>query len=229
MRVVFPRDPAEFDADSNGFPDLRLVWSDANSGIDPASARVRSLRGANGSADASTNLVGVWETEHSDSVGMTLHETLEVLLHGGQNLLEVSVADGAGNRATDTITVTLPHGALWKTLDTGRTGVFQFGRGVVVCPDDERAYVAAGLNLVVVDTRSVEIVADVRDPWAAEELWFPICVPGDSIVYVTPLVGRFNRNTGSWLRNAEPVQSIMALRYRVPTRITSTSAYHNLE
>jgi DNA-binding beta-propeller fold protein YncE len=207
LNLVFPQDSFVFDQDGDGFLDLQVGWTDAGgSGVDVASARVRSLRGGNGAADAEANLVTLWRVERRDTTGMIVHETLEELLHGGVNQIEVSVADRAGNRAVDTLAIRLPHGALWKTLDTGRTGVFQFGRGVVVCPDDERAYVAAGPNLVVVDTRRVEIVADVRDPWAVEELWFPLCVPGDSVVYATPLVERFNRKTSSWLRHAEPIQ-----------------------
>jgi DNA-binding beta-propeller fold protein YncE len=68
-----------------------------------------------------------------------------------------------------------------------------------VCPDDRRAYATAGKNLVVVDTDALEIVAVVPHPAAADDLKLPLCVPGDSILWVTLRVERFDRTTLQWL------------------------------
>jgi DNA-binding beta-propeller fold protein YncE len=133
-----------------------------------------------------------------DTTGLVFHETIENLLHGGENRLEIAVPDTAGNMAVDTVHLDLPHGIFLRTLVTGLTG-WGHGVGIAVCQDDRRAYMTAARSVVVIDTDALAIVATVRHPAAADDLKLPLCMLGDSILYVTLFVERFNRKTLEWL------------------------------
>ena len=197
LQVLSPVDTT-YDLDGDKLVDLQLSWSDSGGSVRLETVRVRSLDGLNGPADASTNLLLAWRVARLDSTGLVLHETLENLLHGGVNRLEVAVADTAGNRTVDTISFTLPHGALFKTLASGvRTA--GHGIGATVCPDDRRAYVTVGRSLVVIDADSLRVLATVADPAASDDLYTPLCVPGDPVLYVTERVERFDRPSMQWL------------------------------
>ena len=200
LHVVSPHDTA-YDLDGDQLVDVHLEWTDSAGGIDTASVRVRSLEGLNGPATASQNLLGVWRVARVDSTGLLVRETIENLLHGGPNRLEVSVADTAGNTAIDTISFTLPHGVLFKTLESGVTTAGH-GIGATVCPDDHRAYVTVGRSLVVIDADSLRVLAAVRNTTAFDVLYTPLCVPGDPVLYVTEMVDRFDRTTMQWLPRA---------------------------
>ena len=197
FQVLAPVDTL-YDLDGDELVDVSITWADSGGAIDPASARVRSVDGINGPATASDNLLAVWHVERLDSTGLVLHETIENLLHGGANRLEVSVADTAGNTTTDTISFTLPHGALFKTLASGVTTAGH-GIGATVCPDDHRAYVTVGRSLVVIDADSLRVLAAVRNTTASDALFTPLCVPGDPVLYVTESVERFDRPSMQWL------------------------------
>ena len=104
FQIVAPLDTL-YDLDGDKLVDVRLTWSDAGR-VDPASARVRTLRPLNGTADTTTNLLDAWRATQRDSAGLWVHETLANLLPDDANALEVSVADTAGNRFTDTLRFT---------------------------------------------------------------------------------------------------------------------------
>jgi hypothetical protein len=135
IQVVSPVDTA-YDLDGDKLLDLQLAWADSGSPVDPASVRVGSLRGVNGTADATTDSLSVWRVVRRDRTGLLARETLDELLHGGANQLEVVAADSAGNVAVDTTTFTLPHGALFATIVTGLSGFFAQSRS-----DPDRLYV----------------------------------------------------------------------------------------
>jgi DNA-binding beta-propeller fold protein YncE len=130
---------------------------------------------------------------------LVFSETIANLLHGGANLIELRVADTAGNEAIDTIHFTLPPAAFIKTLVTGLTSTVSHGIGMAVCPDDHRAYMTAGRRIVVVDADSLVILRIELDPYAGDDLQLPLCVPGDPVLYVTERVERFHRPTMTWL------------------------------
>jgi DNA-binding beta-propeller fold protein YncE len=107
--------------------------------------------------------------------------------------------------ALDTITLTLPHGQLQQTLATGiPSNGFRHGIGVVVCPDDNRVYMAAGKYIVVADAVDPRILATVGDSSAPDDYYLPLCVLGDSVLYVTLRVMRFDRRTLQWLPRVAP-------------------------
>ncbi|MGH7644145.1 MAG: hypothetical protein ACREMR_01030, partial [Gemmatimonadales bacterium] len=198
FQVVTPQDTL-YDTDGDRLLDLELTWTDSAGAVDWATVRVRSLGGVNGSADSSTNLLDVWRVERRDTLGLLVHETLENLLHGGANQLEITLPDTAGNVRVDTITFALPYGAFVKTILTGLGLGAIPANDVTVCPDDGRLYMTANRNIVVVDPDSLRVLAIVRDPEAADDLAKALCVPGDAVLYVTERVERFDRPSMSWL------------------------------
>jgi DNA-binding beta-propeller fold protein YncE len=198
FQVTFPNDSA-YDLDGDRLVDFLITWSDSNGAVDPASVVVRSLHGVNGPADTATNLLTAWRVVRNDSTGLVFSETLENLLHGGPNLIELRVADTAGNFAVDTVGFDLPNGAFIKTIVTGLSSATAHGVGMAVCPDDHRAYMTAGRRIVVADADSLVILGDVLDPYAGADLQVPLCVPGDPVLYVTEFVERFDRPTMTWM------------------------------
>jgi DNA-binding beta-propeller fold protein YncE len=196
--VVWPQGD-QFDEDGDGFVDLRVELADSGGLVDAAGIRVRSLRGVNGAGTDQTNLLEAWTVTARDTGMLVVRETIAELLHGGENSLEIAVPDTAGNVATDTVTFTLPHGQFLRTVVTGVTGWPSHIVGIAVCPDDRRAYMTAGKTIVVMDTDALEIVAAVPHPAAADDLKLPLCVPDDSILYVTLRVERFDRAKLQWM------------------------------
>ncbi|MGH9258806.1 MAG: YncE family protein [Acidimicrobiales bacterium] len=203
FQIVTPHDTL-YDTDGDRLLDLELTWTDSAGAVDWASVRVRSLGGVNGPADSSTNLLGVWRVERRDTLGLVVHETLENLLHGGANQLEITLPDTAGNGRVDTIAFALPHGAFIRTLITGLSSQTSHGIGMVVCPDDRRAYMTAGRRLVVVDADSLKILGLVFNSDVADDLQIPLCVPGDPMLYVTERVERFHRPSVQWAPRVSP-------------------------
>jgi DNA-binding beta-propeller fold protein YncE len=204
ISVVFPTDSA-FDDDGDALLDVRLQLTDSGGLVDPADIRVRSLRGVNGPAGNDANLLDHWRVETRDTARLVFHEVIENLLHGGENRLEIAVPDTAGNVATDTITFLLPHGQLQRTLISGLTsGGIAHGIGVVVCPDDDRVYMAAGRSIVVADALDPKILTTVRYQLAPDNFYVPLCVQDDPILYVTLAVMRFDRTSLQWLSEVTP-------------------------
>jgi len=198
FQVVTPQDTL-YDTDGDRLLDLELTWSDSAGAVDWASVRIRSLAGVNGPADSSTNLLDVWRAERRDTAGVLLHETIENLLHGGANQIEITLPDTAGNVRVDTISFTLPHGAFLRTIVTGVSGGLIPALGVTICPNDGRLYMTAGRNIVVIDPDSLRLLAVVYHSLASDALVKPLCVPGDPVLYVTERVERFDRTSLQWL------------------------------
>lgn len=198
IRVHSPVDTS-YDSDGDKLLDLHITWTDSGN-VDPSSVRVRSLTGINGPATSETNLVDVWRVERLDSAGLLLHETIENLLRGGANRIEVVVSDTAGNVSVDTVQFTLPHGALFKTITTGLTfDGLTHGVDAAVCADDRRLYVSVGRRIVVVDADSLTLIGSFVDPYAFDALGAVLCVPDDPILYVAGRVERFVRPSMTWL------------------------------
>lgn len=188
-----------YDLDGDGFLDLSLTWQDSGGAVNASGVVLRSLDGLNGSAPLGANLVDVWTVETRNAQSLLVHETLENLLHGGVNRLEITIPDTAGNVMIDTISFVLPHGKFLKTLVTGLTSSVSRGIGIVYCDDDGLLYMAAGRNIVVAQPDSLQIIEVVRHSSASDDLQHPVCVQGDPILYVTDLVERFDRQSRTWL------------------------------
>jgi DNA-binding beta-propeller fold protein YncE len=158
LQVIAPLDTL-YDLDGDKLVDVRLTWSDAGR-VNPASARLRTLRSLSGSADTTTNLLDVWRVTQRDSAGLWVHETLANLLPDEANALEVSVADTAGNRFTDTLRFTLPHGAYYTTMETGVSSAY-WALDIAFDSAGRRGYMTAGQTLVVFDPESLRVVARI--------------------------------------------------------------------
>jgi len=203
VTVLFPNG-RQYDEDGDGFVDLRVTVADPGGLVDPVGMRVRSLRGVNGPAGDDANLLDSWPVTTRDTALLVAHETIANLLHGGENALEISVPDTAGNVALDTIRFSVPHGALLRTLQSGLSYGAAHGVGVVVCPDDNRVYMAAGKSLVVADAATPGIIGAVEYPLAPDNFYMPLCVPGDAVLYVTLAVMRFDRTAFQWISEVKP-------------------------
>ncbi len=197
LQVTSPHDTL-YDLDGDRLLDVSITWADSGGRVRPESVRIRSLDGVNGPADASTNLLSVWRVERLDSSGIVLHETLENLLHGGVNRLEISVADTTGNAMVDTVTFTLPHGAFWKTVPSGLDP--QTGRNGVLALDSatHRIYLAHFARLVVFDADSPTVLATVPVQVEGMALNRLLYVPGDRLIYATEILRGFDQATRTW-------------------------------
>jgi hypothetical protein len=199
LRVIFPRD-SEYDRDGDALADFEISWSDIQGEVDAASFSVRPLSGLNGAYADSANILGGWRVSQRDQDGIAFSETLDNLLHGGLNRIEISVRDVDGNLAADTITIDLPQGAFYDSIPSQVTPTgSSHARGVVVCPDDRRVYATIGRNIVVVDADSLKLIGAFNYAGVMDQMNLPFCVPGDDILYVTYSVERFSRSRLQWL------------------------------
>jgi DNA-binding beta-propeller fold protein YncE len=180
VRIEFPDSAEVFDRNGNGFVDLTISWSD-NLAIDPATATLRAI----GDSAVHTDL-SQWDIVERTSAGMRMEEKLDHLLRGGPHAFEVAVRDTAGNLAADTVRIELPASQFWKTIQTNRPSNWQGWPVETAFCDNGRAYVASGTDILVIDAARAELIAVVPDPYAVENLQTPLCVPGDSLLYVTP-------------------------------------------
>jgi len=197
FQVLAPADSV-YDLDGDVLVDLHIQWTDSGGAVDGAGVRVRSLSGVNGSADSGTNLLDVWRVERRDAVGLLAHETLEHLLHGGTNRLEITVPDTTGNVSIDTVEFELPFAAFLKSILIGSAA-----NGVALCGDDRRVYVVGWESVAIIDADSLRLLAVVPGP--VQEMQKATCRPGDPHLYVTGWrVGRFNRVTMQWLADFQP-------------------------
>ncbi len=163
--------------------------------VNLSSVRLRALDGVNGPADTVGNLLNAWRVERLDTAGLVVHETLENLLHGGDNRIELVVADTAGNVTVDTLGFQLPFATFLKSVLIGSSV-----RGVATCDDDHRVYAVGGSIVAVVDADSLRLLAVVDAGASVRELQKVACLLGDPILYATGVrVSRFDRVALQWL------------------------------
>jgi hypothetical protein len=211
VRVISPTYYV-YDQDGDSLVDLELQWMDSGGAVNVSAVRVRSLAGANAAGGDTANLLDHWRVERRDSIGLLAHETTNYLLHGGLNHLEVTVPDTAGNVKVDTVAVVLPYASLVKTMVSGLTG-YPPPIGLVLCPDDNRLYMPAATSIVVADPDSLRLITVVPPAQVAgqavSQLWIPLCVPGDPILYMTSDGGlaRYDRSAGQWLNKIGTYES----------------------
>lgn len=197
LAIEFPT-PVSYDENGDSLVDVRVVWADSGGAIDLSTA---TLRGPVSGSSAEADVLSTWQVEGLSTNGLIAHETIDGLLTGGPITLTVSVSDTAGNVATASVLLALPHGVYLKTITTG------IGAGpsqrVTVCDDDHRVYMTGARNIIVADADALSLIGVYRDSSAADWLNVPLCVPGDSILYVTVCVQRFNRHTLRWLPDVD--------------------------
>lgn len=192
VQIVFP-DSASYDEDGDRFLDLRVVWGDSGTGLDLGRARVTVTPGVNGSLGTANLLLG-WDVTKRDSSGLVAHENIWNLVRGGFSTLKVTARDRAGNTATDSIILDLPHGAFFDSIS------MPYGVNMLtVCSDDHRVYATGHTSLMVADADELTFIGTYDHPGAWGPLRVPLCIPGDSTLYVTLRVERFNRRTNEWM------------------------------
>ena len=209
VRIVFPIAPdsilpeGDYDETGDGLLDLRVEWSDLQSGVNPVTARMVVLEGKTGSSVRDDGLLALWDVARLDQTDLEAHETVGGLMGAEWSRLVVSVADSAGNVGTDTLVVHLPHGALHHTIEMNRPQ--DFATGIAVCADDDRVYMttgnatAIGKTVVVVDAQTFAVVGTVT-AYEDGDLAGPVCIEGTPDLYVaaTPRVWRFDRARIEW-------------------------------
>ena len=188
-----------YDLDGDGFLDLSITWQDAGGAVNTSGVVVRSLEGVNGPASAGSNLLTVWRIETRNQQSVVLHETVENLLHGGTNRLEVRIPDTAGNTLIDTIAFPLPHGKFLKTIVSGLSTSLGRGLGISFCEDDRVVYMTVGRRIVIADADSLRLVDVSLNPNAFDDQRQVLCIPGEPVLYVAQRVERFHRPTKTWL------------------------------
>ena len=192
VSIVFP-DSVGFDEDGDGFLDLRVVWSDTDSGIDLSSLRVRGI--GSDSNSPNDNISDGWTTAQHDSTGLRLAETLSGLLPDQETRLEVSIADRAGNRRADTVRVTLPSGQLLTTL-AGR-GPGYFIVDALLC-DDGLIYMTPGNAIMTVDPVRLQVTSIQAHPTYIGDQRYLACPRNSPRVYATPRMFQYDRMTDQW-------------------------------
>jgi len=216
MDVLFPV-PGAYDETGDSLVDLRVQWGDSGTGVDPASARLQSLS----SGDTTNLLLGHWQLGQRDAGGLVAHESRTRPLRGGTHLIEISIADMAGNRTADTIIIQLPHAAIIDSITDGTSTVGHI-TGIVICPDDGRLYATRNNSLLVADPDLLTFIGVFTDRQAGGPFIHPLCIPGDSIVYATDRVNRFNRNTMTFLPPISGTfvsEGFVASRAVIPSRL----------
>lgn len=190
VTVQFPLTANVFDDNGDALVDIAVAWADAG-GIDLQSVRLQQTTGGS----AGPNLLDQWTVDRLDSTGFRARETSRRPLRGGASELLVTIADKAGNATTARIPLTLPYGAFLKTIVTP-SGLS--GRGVRATVCDDIVYMTDGRSLTMADAWSFEFIGTSTDPWPSRELYAALCVPGDSMMYVTPHLDRFHKLRRTW-------------------------------
>jgi hypothetical protein len=219
VEIVFPvilenqygADSTYYDETANGFLDLRATWSDAGSGVDPSTLEIRVIGQVAGGTPGED--LSAWWTRHELTAnGMRYEETLERLVRQGSPRLVVSVADSAGNVGADTLTIEVNYGDYHRSIPFEDPGVPS--SDVTVCEDDERLYVARGFGVVVIDANTLERIGRY-EVLAPLTLGSVLCVPGDSLLYATPVFDRFDRVALEWVSEVPDTRRTHGL---VPSR-----------
>jgi DNA-binding beta-propeller fold protein YncE len=189
-----------YDEDGDTLVDLRVSWSDAAGPVDLGSARVWSVEGALGVVPDTANLLDVWDVERLDDTSLVVHEGVHYPLSQGVSRLVVAIADTAGNVATDTIRLELPYGAFHRTIPTGIGGPFP-ADGLAFCEGRVFMAIERPPVITVFDPESVALAAITPEAGVpVTELDELLCVPGDSVLYVSGShVFRLNLGRLEWL------------------------------
>jgi hypothetical protein len=204
VRIDFPADSLDryslpatnYDYSGNGLIDVLVAWNDAESGIDPATARIEILGEIDGPAESGADLTAVWHELDRSGQGLVFEETYEQLVRHGTPRLVVSVEDSAGNRGADTLLMHVRRVDAHRTIDLG----YEPGAAstdMVVCEDDGRLYLLRAYAVMVFEGETLQPVGTfpgvLPEPPARA-----LCIPGDPFLYATVFVERFNRETLSW-------------------------------
>ena len=100
-----------------------------------------------------------WSIHEDNGSTFRVRETIEGLLPPGTHRLAITVLGQAGRIASDTVWFSLPPISFHRRIETGIKPGYGHGVGIVICPDDHRAYVTIGKAIAVVDADSLQLIA----------------------------------------------------------------------
>jgi len=107
----------------------------------------------------------VWNVVRRDAATLWVRETMDQLLPDGDNLVELSVSDAAGNVAVDTIRFALPSAAylrtLTPTLDLSNNATDEWADGLAIDSAGTVGFMTVSRSLFVFDPESLRAVATV--------------------------------------------------------------------
>ncbi len=202
-----------YDTNGDQLVDFDIEWHGVAKNVDQRTASVRSLDGIDGPAGPLSNLLDVWTVTRRDSIGIAFHETIQNLLKSGINRLEISVADSAGNRTTDTVVVVLPHGVFWKTVSTGLTNMVERG-SFAVDTVMRRLYMAHSNMMVVFNLDSLNIIAKIPPPVPGLQYNRITLSPPDGVC-MTELLRCLDPATWTWGPDVNSARAIALASSRV--------------
>ncbi len=199
FQIISPHDTL-YDLDGDKLVDVSLLWRDSSGHVDPSTARLRTLRPLNGLADTSTNLLNVWHVVRLDTGGLLVRETLANLLPDGQNQLEISVSDSVGNRRVDTLILTLPHGALFRTIPTGVISNTDNVSDIGIDSAGHLGFATVSKSLVVFNPDSLRLISVIPVPTAGSRLQRVVLDERMRVAYAGEgRIQRFDLTTNTWV------------------------------
>lgn len=195
---------SSIDRDGDGLVDIELAWADSAGIVDRWGVVALNSRGLGGSATSETNLLHAWEVTRLDTTGVVLHETLDNLLHPGDNEIVFTVPDTAGNIASVALRVSVPPLALHKVIDLGQwISADAFG----LCGSELVAYAPAvsGYYMAEIDLGTMAVARTDTFPVGTSVIlggtaYKILCLPYDRRVWVTAhrRFGYFDRFSRTW-------------------------------
>lgn len=201
--VVFP-DGGAYDRDGDGLIEVELTFTDAVSGVDPATIRLMV-----GGRDVLTE----WEVMRRDATGLVAEETVIGLLPAGRVTLGIAVSDHAGNVRQETRFLELPVAILHRSIPLPFDPVRRV-QDVVMRPDGEVLFaVDETSELLLVDPNEYRLVAQPSGP--LNDLQGVEFDAQRNRVYAVsflfPGLAEFDGSTGDFLRLIPTTQGAFAL------------------
>jgi DNA-binding beta-propeller fold protein YncE len=201
--VVFPAGGA-FDRDGDGLLEVELAFTDAASGVDPATIRV---------IVGGRDVLPQWEVTRRDTTALVAEETLDGLLPAGQVTLGISVSDRAGNERHETRFLELPVITLHRTIPLPIDPVRRV-QDVAMRPDGEVLFAVDETSaLLLVDPNEYRLVAQPSGPLSDLQ-----GIEFDAqrnrmyaVSFLHPGLAEFDGSTGQFLRLIPTMQGAFAL------------------
>jgi DNA-binding beta-propeller fold protein YncE len=203
LEVVFPAG-GTYDRDGDGLMEVELAFTDAASGVDPATIRLMV---------GGRDVLSEWEVTRRDSTGLVAEETVAGLLPAGRVTLGISVSDHAGNVRQETRFPELPEAILHRSIPLPFDPVRRV-QDVVMRPDGEVLFaVDETSELLLVDPNEYRLVAQPSGP--LNDLQGVEFDAQRNRVYAVsflhPGLAEFDGSTGQFLRLIPTTQGAFAL------------------
>lgn len=166
------------DRTGDGLVDFEVTWADPGGSVRGTRVSARSLRALR-PARSESNLLSFWPTT-VDSNRVRFSENIYAVLPAGENQLEVSVVDAAGNVGVDTFTFTLPQLDLHRRISLGRQSLAH----LLVC-DDPHVVISAGGRMILVNPDD-GYVREIPNAWSSQETRGVCAYNEEAAVYLLP-------------------------------------------